>query len=293
MQNIILSFSSLIIVTFTLFHALFLFKKFKNEIFKPFLILFSLFSLLSITTCLFFLSSIYYSIEISKLFLVITILLMSSSIFFSIQYNAKNCKTNNKLIQKIALLLAGSNIGCIITFSYNYLTKSFSPIPIISTYCITILFVAIIIVLPFFKQKETNHSIVNCLLEKKLYFNLILIGILSNDFHQVYLNMKNYDLVYTDFYIMYYFIFHCTYFLFKGHSYLIHNQKENYSEKVNADNVLSVREKEIAQLLISGKSNNEIASELFISLPTVKTHNSKIFKKLNIKSRYELILKFS
>lgn len=52
---------------------------------------------------------------------------------------------------------------------------------------------------------------------------------------------------------------------------------------------LQDREKEIAHLIINGISNQEIADILFISRSTVKTHVQKIFKKLNIQKRYQLL----
>jgi len=54
---------------------------------------------------------------------------------------------------------------------------------------------------------------------------------------------------------------------------------------------LSRQENTIKELIISGKSNKEIAAELFISINTVKTHISNIYSKLNIKNRNELLLK--
>ncbi len=54
---------------------------------------------------------------------------------------------------------------------------------------------------------------------------------------------------------------------------------------------LSTREKEIATLIIEGKSDKEIASQLNISPQTVATHNKKIFKKADVHSRVELINK--
>jgi DNA-binding CsgD family transcriptional regulator len=52
---------------------------------------------------------------------------------------------------------------------------------------------------------------------------------------------------------------------------------------------LSKREMEIADLILEGKSNEEIKGELFISIFTVKKHISNIFMKLDIKSRSQLI----
>ena len=54
--------------------------------------------------------------------------------------------------------------------------------------------------------------------------------------------------------------------------------------------LLSVREKEILQLLASGKSNRDIADLLHISISTVETHRNNIFQKLHLHNLAELIL---
>jgi two-component system, NarL family, response regulator NreC len=54
--------------------------------------------------------------------------------------------------------------------------------------------------------------------------------------------------------------------------------------------LLSTREKEILQLLASGKNNRDIADLLFISVATVETHRNNIFQKLHLHSLAELIL---
>lgn len=52
--------------------------------------------------------------------------------------------------------------------------------------------------------------------------------------------------------------------------------------------LLTEREKEIALLLIEGKTYKQISLELFISMPTVKTHAGNIYKKCDVNSRHEL-----
>ena len=54
--------------------------------------------------------------------------------------------------------------------------------------------------------------------------------------------------------------------------------------------LLSTREKEILQLLASGKNNRDIADMLFISVSTVETHRNNIFQKLHLHNLAELIL---
>lgn len=54
---------------------------------------------------------------------------------------------------------------------------------------------------------------------------------------------------------------------------------------------LSKRELEILGLLAQGHSNQEIATELFISVSTVKTHNQNLFEKLDVKRRIQAVEK--
>jgi DNA-binding NarL/FixJ family response regulator len=52
---------------------------------------------------------------------------------------------------------------------------------------------------------------------------------------------------------------------------------------------LTSKEREVLALLSSGKSNAEIASALFVSAATVKTHLAHIYAKLGVGSRYEAL----
>lgn len=51
---------------------------------------------------------------------------------------------------------------------------------------------------------------------------------------------------------------------------------------------ITQREHEVILLLITGRTYKEIAAELFISLPTVKTHVSNIYSKAKVRNRLEL-----
>jgi LuxR family transcriptional regulator, positive regulator of biofilm formation len=53
---------------------------------------------------------------------------------------------------------------------------------------------------------------------------------------------------------------------------------------------LSNREAEVAELVTKGLSNKEVASQLFVTEKTVKFHLTNIYKKMNVKSRAQLIV---
>lgn len=52
---------------------------------------------------------------------------------------------------------------------------------------------------------------------------------------------------------------------------------------------LSRRELEVLQLMSEGLSNQEIADRLYVSLNTVKTHNTRLFEKMDVKRRTQAI----
>jgi two-component system response regulator DegU len=53
---------------------------------------------------------------------------------------------------------------------------------------------------------------------------------------------------------------------------------------------LTETEIKIIKLVLTGMTNKEIADELYISEKTVKFHLYKVFKKLTLKNRSELML---
>jgi DNA-binding NarL/FixJ family response regulator len=58
------------------------------------------------------------------------------------------------------------------------------------------------------------------------------------------------------------------------------------------DNLLTTREKEILNLLASGKYYKEIGAELHISIETVKSHCHNIYEKLHVSTRTEALNKY-
>ncbi len=57
------------------------------------------------------------------------------------------------------------------------------------------------------------------------------------------------------------------------------------------DDPLSERELEVLNLLASGRTNSEIARDLFISVGTIKSHTGNIYRKLNVKNRAEALVR--
>lgn len=61
------------------------------------------------------------------------------------------------------------------------------------------------------------------------------------------------------------------------------------NDKEDSLRLLTPKEIQVYKFILEHKTNKEIALLLFISNATVKTHINNIYRKLNIKSRKELI----
>jgi DNA-binding NarL/FixJ family response regulator len=53
--------------------------------------------------------------------------------------------------------------------------------------------------------------------------------------------------------------------------------------------ILTLREREVLQMLTEGRSNRQVATELQISVKTVETHRSSVMRKLDINSIVDLV----
>jgi DNA-binding NarL/FixJ family response regulator len=63
--------------------------------------------------------------------------------------------------------------------------------------------------------------------------------------------------------------------------------------KQSLNNKLTKKEKEIVQFVLEGLSNKQISDKLFVSENTVKNHLAKIFSKLQVNNRLELVLRLN
>lgn len=83
--------------------------------------------------------------------------------------------------------------------------------------------------------------------------------------------------------------------LLKSHTYLLvysdmaRSQQSKIASRINALEPLTDREQDVLQLILSAKTNKDIAAELVISENTVKTHVRNIYSKYDVSSRAELI----
>jgi len=189
----------------------------------------------------------------------------------------------------------------IILFSKNYvgdlnniIKDKILAFPIASVYngifAVIILYSSIICILYF---KKLNDDV----LQKMVITNLILIvtvffSIFIRLIFQSETNFTNsislMIYIMPGFYLIWSII--SSYFCVKYYLFEPSSDPGNFSlEHFAKEYELTSRETEIAKLLIRGCGNTEISEELSISIPTVKSHISNIFKKAGCARRTELL----
>jgi len=70
---------------------------------------------------------------------------------------------------------------------------------------------------------------------------------------------------------------------------LKHSEEPIFKESFSASIKLTLREKEIVQLIVKGQTTAEIADVLSISTNTIETHRRNLYRKLEVKNLTELI----
>lgn len=69
--------------------------------------------------------------------------------------------------------------------------------------------------------------------------------------------------------------------------------RKEVEAKIDYGQLLTEKERKIWESLAAGKTNKEIAADLFIELSTVKTHINNLYKRLGVANRKEAILLFN
>ncbi|RAA93534.1 helix-turn-helix transcriptional regulator, partial [Burkholderia multivorans] len=59
--------------------------------------------------------------------------------------------------------------------------------------------------------------------------------------------------------------------------------------RIECEARLTYREEQIARLVRDGRSNKEIARDLALGQPTIKTHLMRMYRKLGVSNRTELV----
>src|SRR5271168_3500287 len=70
---------------------------------------------------------------------------------------------------------------------------------------------------------------------------------------------------------------------------IVREKQRDITELRQRQNRLSIREREVMDLVVSGMLNKQIAAELFASEATVKMHRSQVMKKMLAQSLPELV----
>jgi DNA-binding CsgD family transcriptional regulator len=76
----------------------------------------------------------------------------------------------------------------------------------------------------------------------------------------------------------------------KGQHQPVENKVE---DEPDLEQALSRRETEVLNLLLQDKTNKEIAAELYVEMSTLKSHINRIYKKLQVQNRRQLMQTFT
>lgn len=216
-------------------------------------------------------------------------------------HNFFSVKSPRQLNIIFIFLSLSSLIIFMILFSKNYvgdfnniIKDTVLAFPIASVYnvifAVIILYSSIICIL-YFKKLNDNMLqrmiITNLILIVTVFFTIFIGLIFQSEANFTNsINMMMY--IMPGFYMLWSII--SSYFCVKYYLFEPASDSDNFSlEHFAKEYELTSRETEIVKLLIRGCGNTEISEELSISVPTVKSHISNIFKKAGCSSRTELL----
>lgn len=200
----------------------------------------------------------------------------------------KNKKLSKQIIYGITIifLIVGSFT---IVFSENLAESLPLVLNVIYPACSLLAFIhAVIIFFHYKKIKTPNHN--------RLVKNFIFAFMFQIVFTPIDIFLLNqYDVSFKFTHLSYLiFAILSFYHIFTLYFNVTIEKKENPSDfdKLVEQYELSEREVEVLKLLLKGHSNHEIASILYISINTVKTHIKNIYRKTDVNNRMHLSYKF-
>jgi len=192
------------------------------------------------------------------------------------------------LITTLAFLLYGWFIQKLPGDNYASLTQKV----IVVFYTIELLintYVVIILVIHSLKSK-TRHR-------KKFVFRFAIILASLVVLRSASMHFANYNIIIGLYFILLFFAGNLSLIMLSQVHLSMHGS--DYEQKTDAAQDLiekyhiSKREKQIIEEICKGKTNQQIADDLFITLQTVKDHTHNIFKKVKVKNRVQLSQLFS
>ena len=77
-----------------------------------------------------------------------------------------------------------------------------------------------------------------------------------------------------------------------GGTYMEDRLLEGQNKLESIVSILTKQEKNIFEAILQGKTNDQISSEMFISIRTVEAYTSRLYDKIGVQSRADLIKKY-
>ena len=77
-----------------------------------------------------------------------------------------------------------------------------------------------------------------------------------------------------------------------GDTYMEDRLLEGQNKLESIVSILTKQEKNIFEAILQGKTNDQISSEMFISIRTVEAYTSRLYDKIGVESRNDLIKKY-
>jgi DNA-binding CsgD family transcriptional regulator len=183
------------------------------------------------------------------------------------------------------------SISILIIFGIVVYTFFYTIIPQIIELLVIVYSISRLLHLRLTIHKNAGQKSISMIVSILLYSSsLFFIGLIMDILETIPYTQPDFTLLYFNFHPLYLFVI-CI-----GFIYWLRLERKNIyidttgrSETLLEEYGLSFREREIAELILKGLTNRQIAEQLYISESTVKKHINNFFKKLSICSRWELV----